>query len=65
MEFAKNAGDIQDLAVLYNTTPDEAQALAERVSTVFPRNRIITAMLGPALGVHGGPGLLAVALREK
>jgi DegV family protein with EDD domain len=65
VEFAGKAKDIQDLAVLYNTTPDEAKKLAGRLNAIFPEDRIITARLGPALGVHGGPGLLAVALREK
>ena len=65
LDFVKNAGEIQDLAVLYSTTPDEAQVLVERVSSIFPKDRIILARLGPALGVHGGPGILAIALRTK
>jgi len=65
LDFAKNATEIQDLAVLYSTTPDEAQALIERTSSIFPKERTILARLGPGLGVHGGPGILAVALREK
>ena len=65
LDFVKNAGDIQDLAILYSTTPDEAQALIEQTSSMFPKEQTISARLGPALGVHGGPGILAVALREK
>jgi DegV family protein with EDD domain len=65
LDFVKNAGEIQDLAVLHSTTPDEAQVLVERVSSIFPKDRIILARLGPALGVHGGPGILAIALRQK
>jgi DegV family protein with EDD domain len=65
LDFVKNAGEIQDLAVLHNTTPDEAQVLVERASSLFPKDRIILARVGPALGVHGGPGVLAVALRQK
>ena len=63
--FTKNATHIQDLAVLYSTTPDEAQALVERISPIFPKERTLLARLGPGLGAHGGPGILAVALREK
>ena len=63
-EFVKNVGDIQDLAVVYNTTPDEAQALAERIGSVFDREKIRMAKLGAGLGVHGGPGAMAVAIRE-
>jgi DegV family protein with EDD domain len=64
-DFVKNAADIQDLAVVYNTTPDEAQALVGRLGSVFPEERIRLAQLGPALGVHTGPGILCVVYRGK
>lgn len=64
VDFVKNVTEIQDLAVLYSTTPDEAQALVERISPIFPKERTILARLGPGLGVHGGPGVLAIALKE-
>jgi DegV family protein with EDD domain len=62
-DLAKNAADIQDLAVVYNTMPDEAQNLAERISSVFDKEKIRMARVGPALGVHMGPGMLIVAYR--
>ena len=65
LDFVKNATEIQDLAVLHSTTPDEAQTLVERTSHIFPKERTILARLGPGLGVHGGPGILAIALRDK
>jgi fatty acid-binding protein DegV len=65
LDFVKNATEIQDLAILHSTTPDEAQALVERTSSIFSKEHTILARLGPALGVHGGPGILAIALREK
>ncbi|MFC1861532.1 DegV family protein [Chloroflexota bacterium] len=64
-DFVKNATDIQDLAVVHSTTPDEAQAMVESMSSIFSKERTVLARLGPALGVHGGPGVLAIALREK
>jgi DegV family protein with EDD domain len=64
-DFVKDATDIQDLAIVYSTTPDEAQALAERMGSIFAKEQIRLARLGPALGVHGGPGILFVALRVK
>ena len=64
-DFVKNAVDIQDLAIVYNTTPDEAQALDERLGSIFPEERIRLARLGPALGVHAGPGILFVALKGR
>jgi DegV family protein with EDD domain len=64
-DFVKNTTDIQDLAIIYSTTFDEAQALAERMGSVFAKERIRLNRLGPALGVHTGPGILFVALRVK
>jgi DegV family protein with EDD domain len=65
LEFVKKAKDIQDLGVVYSTTPLDAEELIGRTNSVFPKERTILARLGPALGVHGGPGVLAVALREN
>jgi len=64
-DFAKNAVNIEDLAVVYNTTPEEAQSLAERIGSIFAREKIRIARVGPMLGVHMGPGALVVVFREK
>jgi DegV family protein with EDD domain len=63
-EFAQNAKRIQDLAVVYSTTPDEAQSLAKRLNPIFDQKQIKIARIGPSLGVHMGPGALVVAVRE-
>ena len=63
--FVKEAGNIQDLAIVHSTTPDEARNLAERIGSVFDREKIRIARLGPGLGVHGGPGTLIVTIRER
>jgi len=64
-DFVKKAVDIQDLAIVYNTTYDEALALAGRMGSIFPKERVRMARLGPALGVHAGPGILFIALRGR
>ena len=64
-DFVQSASNIQELAIVYNTTSDEAQALAERIAPVFAKEQIIMARLGPMLGVHCGPGILFVAFRGK
>jgi DegV family protein with EDD domain len=63
-EFVKEVADIQDLAVVYNTTPDEAQALVERIGSVFDKEKIRIARVGPGLGAHAGPGAMLVAIRK-
>jgi len=63
-EFAKSALHVQDLSISHSTTVNEAQTLAERISSFLPQIHLRIARLGPALGVHGGPGALVVALRQ-
>ena len=65
LKFAKNAGNIQDLSIVYSTTPEEAKDLVKQMDPIFPVDQIKLARLGPVLGVHGGPGILFVALRVK
>jgi len=65
VDFVKNAVDVQDVAIVYNTTPHEGQALVGRMGSILPKERIRLARLGPALGVHAGPGVLLVALRRR
>lgn len=64
-DFAKDTADIEDLAVVHSTTPDEAKSLAERIGSILSLKQVRIARLGPVLGVHGGPGVLAIALRRK
>jgi len=61
VDFVENASDIQNLAIVYNTTPDEAQTLAERISLKFSKDKVSLARVGPMLGVHMGPGALIAA----
>jgi len=64
-DLVKNALNIQELAIVHSTSPDEAGSLKERIASIFDRERIHIARLGPALGVYGGPGTLILALKEK
>ena len=63
--FVKKTTSIEDLAIMYSTTPDVAQTLAERMDSIFAKEQIHLVRLGPALGVHAGPGILFVAFRAK
>jgi DegV family protein with EDD domain len=63
-EFVADFPKIEELAILYSTTPNEANTLAKRVDVVFPRPRIQLLPYGPVLGVHVGPGAMAVVVYE-
>ena len=65
-DLVREAGhNIAEATVIHSTTPEEAQLLAHRISEFVPPDRIYISRFGPVLGVHGGPGVLAVAFRLK
>jgi fatty acid-binding protein DegV len=65
--MAKSTSNIGELSVVYNTTPDEATNLADRIAgeNIIPRDKIIMTRVGPMLGVHMGPGALLLTILEK
>jgi len=64
LDFANNLKDVEDLAVIYSTTPDEAREMANSI-TSFPKERIHVQRIGPVLATHTGPGVLGIAVRTK
>lgn len=65
-EFIASALDIEDFAIAYSSTLDDARALADHAHSLFPNVIPRISRLGPALGVHGGPGaLVAIAKKAK
>jgi len=64
-QYIKNSPGLREVAIVYTTAPEEAQELKERLAAVLDKSRVYISQLGPALGVHGGPGTLLVALRGK
>jgi DegV family protein with EDD domain len=63
-QFLQRAVNPVELAVVYNTFADEANAFRDYVAeaTGCP---VHLAQLGPALGVHSGPGTLLLAVRDS
>ena len=62
-QFIKSAPRIEELAIVYSTTPEDAQKLADDVASMSRNIVPIITRLGPALGVHAGPGALIVVIR--
>lgn len=62
--FAAGFPHIEELAVEHTTAPGEADKLAERLGAVFPKERIHRSTVSPVLGVHGGPGAIALTVLE-
>jgi DegV family protein with EDD domain len=63
--FTRNAQDIEDIAIAYSTTPEEAQNLYQRISSRFKNLNIRLTRVGSTIGVHTGPGALAIAYRQR
>lgn len=58
MEYSR----IEEMAIEEATTPDDADMLAERLDSKFPKERIYRAKPSPVIGTNTGPGLLGVAV---
>jgi len=50
--------------VEHSTTPDEADKLVKRLSSVFPKERIYRSTVSPVLGTYAGPDALAITVLE-
>jgi len=64
--FSSVAGfsNIEGVAVEYATTPDDADKLIARLSSLFPKERIYKSTISPVVGTYAGPGAMAVSILE-
>ena len=60
--FVMSFAHIEEMAIEDAACPDEAEALVERLSPKFPKERIYRSKTTPVIGTHTGPGLLLVAV---
>jgi DegV family protein with EDD domain len=64
VNFVKSFNQIEAMAIEDATTPDDLQALAERLNDVVPPERIYHSKVSPVVGTHVGPHVLAVSVLE-
>jgi DegV family protein with EDD domain len=64
VNFVKGFNDIEAMAIEDATTPDDLQALEERLRDVVPPERIHRSRVSPVIGTHVGPHVLLVAVLE-
>ena len=55
-------GKIEHLAVLHGNAPD-LDELLEMLEPIFPRDDIITGVVGPVIGTHAGPRVIGVTFQ--
>ena len=61
-DFVAGYRNIEELAVENTVCPEEADELVDRLSDLYPRERIYQSKMTPVIGAHTGPGLLLVAV---
>jgi DegV family protein with EDD domain len=63
-ELANKAREskVEHLAVLHGNAPDLDQLL-ELLDPIFPRDEIITGVVGPVIGTHAGPRVIGVSFQ--
>jgi DegV family protein with EDD domain len=59
--FVKSLRNINELAVEYATTPEDAKELMERLNDFFPKERIVLSTVSPVIGTYTGPHVICVA----
>ena len=63
-EFATESDAIDEIAVMYNTTPADAHALAAAIQERAPNLKTTVALVSPVIASHIGPGVLGVITKE-
>lgn len=64
-EEARRHRPVQSLGIFHSTDRGEAEAMADRLTDLCPRESIVLGRVGPGLGAHTGPGLLGFALLKQ
>jgi DegV family protein with EDD domain len=62
-DMIKSASHLEELAIGYTTTIEEARALSEYATSLLPNLVPHIYRLGPVLGVHAGPGALVTVFK--
>lgn len=55
---------VQELGIAHSTTEEELLSFVERIKSILPGVKPVISKLGPALGVHGGPGSILVGIQQ-
>ena len=63
-EIAAKAAEhkVEHLAVLHGNAPD-LEELLDLLNPIFPRDEIITGVVGPVIGTHAGPRVIGVSFQ--
>lgn len=64
VNFAKDMKGIERAAVIYNTTPEDAQSLVAEIAPLSADPDVPIVQFGPVIATHIGPGVVGLAIKE-
>jgi len=62
LRICLDQGEVVEATVMYTTRPEDAEYMTNEVARRCPGIPIHTGKIGPVIGVHGGPGLIGLAV---
>ena len=62
LRICLDGGGVQEAVVMQATTPDDARYLADEIAKRCPGVPVHLGTMGPVIGVHGGPGIIGLAV---
>jgi DegV family protein with EDD domain len=62
--FIEDFPRVQEVIVLFATTPEDVEKLLEKVDPIFPREKVQIARFGPGVAAHLGSGAMGVTVFE-
>ena len=64
-DFVRHNAPIRELTIVHSAAAGQAERLKANLAQFISAEKIVIAELGAGLGVHGGPGVLLVAVRRE
>jgi DegV family protein with EDD domain len=65
IQFVESKQNIAEMIITHSAIPEQAEKLRKTLGRFLPEEQISIMKMGPGLGVHGGPGVLLVAVRQN
>jgi DegV family protein with EDD domain len=65
LERVRSWRNVEEVGISHSSGEDEIGSFIEKLKAILPNIKPTIAKLGPALGAHGGPGTILVAMRQE
>lgn len=64
-EIIKATAKVKNIGIAHSTNDEEIKSFTDKLRSLLPDLKPVITALGPALGVHGGPGTILVAVERE